>query len=79
MTDPSGNGQVAVNAHVVNPQSGTSIRFTAANGAYLGSITFDAVNREALGVIGNMFQQWCSQQAGGIQVAGAGTLNGLRQ
>ena len=70
--------QVTVKMHGIQMPSGAKLRFTQSDGTYLGSIEFDAINSQALGLIGNMFQQFVAQQTGGIQLATAGAVPGLR-
>lgn len=82
MTDGNGktngsNKAQNVNMHMVPaPGGGKLVLFTAEK--YLGSVTFDVADKEALKVVGDIFQQFCAQQVGGIQIAGANAVPGMR-
>lgn len=74
----SGNTQVAILRTVIPHPNGAKVVYTTVQGAYLGTIVFDASNLESLVALGNDFQAFCAQQGSAIQVAGAGALAGLK-
>lgn len=79
-TDVNATNGSAVNVNwtVIPMPSGAKIAYVTQHGKYLGSVQFDVVDKAALEVLGSMFQQFCAQQAGGIQIAGASALAGMR-
>lgn len=50
-------------------QNGAKLRFVTPQGKYLGSVEFDVVDAESLILVGNQFQAYAAQQAGGVQIA----------
>lgn len=52
-------------------QGGAKLRFVTSHGRYLGSIEFDAVDAQALLILGSQFQGYAAQQTGSIQIATA--------
>ncbi|HZP86601.1 MAG TPA: hypothetical protein VFB54_07250 [Burkholderiales bacterium] len=75
----NGNAQSeTVNVALIPMPSGAKIVYTTTSGRYLGTVQFDAPDPQAMGLIGNLFQQFCAQQANRVQVAPAGAVAGLR-
>lgn len=76
---PNGSAPAAtVNAHFVPAPGGGKLVLLTSEGKYVGTITFDAADAGFLGILGNFFQQFATQQSGGIQLAAANSVPGLR-
>lgn len=75
---PDKSNDLQVHTHVVPQPGGAKLVFMTSQGKYVGTVTFDAADPSSLAVLGSLFQQFCSQQAGGIQVVGANSVPGLR-
>jgi hypothetical protein len=78
LPQPEPDVQLKVNAHFIPKPAGAIVRFTASNGSYIGSIEYDAANPQALIAMANAFQAFAAQQTGGIQIAPANGIAGLR-
>ena len=50
-----------------------------AGGKYLGSITYDVIDPQALGALAQLFQRFAAQQSSGIQVSNGAGIPGLRR
>ena len=71
---------LTINVTLTPEPGGGELVYVRSDGVYLGRIHFKASNAEAVGIIGNMFQQWAQQQSGAnsIQVATSVNLPNLR-
>ena len=75
----NGHQQVQVLASLVQANGQPpKIVFCTSNGQYVGSISWENTQgAEFLKIMADQFQAYASQQAGGIQIAGASALGGL--